>query len=128
MAMYKREWGEGEPVIALHPLGLESSGFAGFGKALARRGMRTIAVDLPGFGRTPAPDAPLSPAVLAAPVIAIDRTASRSSMPPVGSTSTSSGRRTAIALTVKSRRSRSSSPMSVAVSNAGVIGARASPI
>jgi len=73
MAMYKREWGEGEPVIALHPLGLESSGFAGFGKALAKRGMRTIAVDLPGFGRTPAPDAPLSASVLAAPVIAMAR-------------------------------------------------------
>ncbi len=71
--MHKREWGSGEPVIALHPLGLESSGFAGFGKALAKRGMRTIAVDLPGFGRSPAPDAPLTPAVLAAPVIQMAR-------------------------------------------------------
>jgi pimeloyl-ACP methyl ester carboxylesterase len=73
MAMYKREWGEGRPVIALHPLGLESSGFAGFGKVLAKRGRRTIAVDLPGFGRTPAPDVPLTPAVLAEPVIALAR-------------------------------------------------------
>jgi pimeloyl-ACP methyl ester carboxylesterase len=71
MAIYKREWGEGAPVIALHPLGLESSGFAGFGKVLARRGMRTIAMDLPGFGRSPAPDAPLTPALLAKPVIAM---------------------------------------------------------
>ncbi len=73
MSIHKRVWGEGEPVIALHPLGLESSGFAGFGKALARRGKRTIAVDLPGFGRSPAPNAPLTPAVLAQPVIAMAR-------------------------------------------------------
>ena len=60
-------------MIALHPLGLDSSGFAGFGRAMARRGLRTIAVDLPGFGRSPAPRTPLSPAVLAAPVISLAR-------------------------------------------------------
>jgi pimeloyl-ACP methyl ester carboxylesterase len=70
---YRREWGRGAPVIALHPLGLESSAFAGFGAALARRGLRTVAVDLPGFGRTPAPGGGLTPAVLAAPVIALAR-------------------------------------------------------
>ena len=73
MTVFKRGWGQGEPVIALHPLGLDSSGFAGFGKALARRSFRTIAVDLPGFGRSMAPDAPLSPAVMAEPVIALAR-------------------------------------------------------
>lgn len=72
-ALFRREWGRGQPVIAIHPLGLESSGFAGFGRALARRRMRTIAVDLPGFGRTPTVDAPLRPDVLAAPVIALAR-------------------------------------------------------
>jgi len=71
MTVYKRQWGHGRPVIALHPLGLESSGFAGFGRALARRGMRTVALDLPGFGKTPAPpDTALTPAKLAEPVIA----------------------------------------------------------
>ena len=71
--MRKREWGSGAPVIALHPLGLESSAFGGFGRALARRGMRTIAVDLPGFGQTPAPNLPLTMSVLAQPVIELAR-------------------------------------------------------
>jgi pimeloyl-ACP methyl ester carboxylesterase len=73
MKPFIRQWGKGVPVIALHPLGLESSGFAGVGRALARRGLRTIAVDLPGFGRTPAPDGPLGLDVLAKPVIEIAR-------------------------------------------------------
>lgn len=73
MALHQRQWGKGAPVIALHPLGLDSSGFAGVGRALARRGMRTIAVDLPGFGRTPAPEGRLSLDVLARPVIEIAR-------------------------------------------------------
>jgi pimeloyl-ACP methyl ester carboxylesterase len=73
MSVHRREWGRGDPVIALHPLGLESSAFAGFGRALARRGLRTIAVDLPGFGQTPAPEAPLSAEVLAEPVVAMAR-------------------------------------------------------
>jgi len=67
-------------VIAMHPLGLESSAFEGVGRALGRRGLRTIAVDLPGFGRTPAPDAPLTPAAMAEPVIALARALDR---PPV---------------------------------------------
>jgi len=60
-------------VIAMHPLGLESSTFEGFGAVLARVGMQTIAVDLPGFGRTPIPDRPLTPAVMAEPVIDLAR-------------------------------------------------------
>lgn len=70
---FTREWGTGQPVLALAPLGLESSAFAGVGAILARRGLRTIAVDLPGFGRTPLPPEPLTPATLAAPVIALAR-------------------------------------------------------
>jgi pimeloyl-ACP methyl ester carboxylesterase len=68
-----REWGSGQPVIALAPLGLDSSAFGGMGRTLARRGFRTIAVDLPGFGATPLPATPLTPAVLAAPVIELAR-------------------------------------------------------
>jgi pimeloyl-ACP methyl ester carboxylesterase len=68
--IHKRQWGRGRPVIALHPLGLDSSGFAGFGKILAARGARTIAFDLPGFGKSPAPDEGLTPSLLAAPVVA----------------------------------------------------------
>lgn len=71
--VYRREWGRGRPVIALHPLGLESSAFAGFGHVLAARGVHTIAVDLPGFGRTPAPERPLTPIELARPVVALAR-------------------------------------------------------
>jgi pimeloyl-ACP methyl ester carboxylesterase len=71
--LHRREWGRGAPVIAMAPLGLESSAFEGFGRVLASRRLRTIAVDLPGFGRTPAPEGPLTPAVLAAPVIALAR-------------------------------------------------------
>jgi pimeloyl-ACP methyl ester carboxylesterase len=67
------EYGAGLPLIALHPLALESSAFVGLARYLAPRGLRTLAVDLPGFGRTPAPDAPLTPARLAAPVLALAR-------------------------------------------------------
>ncbi len=67
--MCLREWGDGEPLIALHPLGLESSAFADLGGWLAEDGIRTIAADLPGFGRTEAPGGPLTPARLAEPVI-----------------------------------------------------------
>lgn len=71
--MHFQQWGEGEPVIALHPLALESTAFAGVGRLLAGRGLRTLAVDLPGFGCTPAPEGPLTPARLAAPVIELAR-------------------------------------------------------
>jgi pimeloyl-ACP methyl ester carboxylesterase len=63
------EWGDGPPVLALHGLGLESSSFTGLAQAVAARGLRMLAADLPGFGRTPASGAPLTPAVLAEPVI-----------------------------------------------------------
>lgn len=71
--IHKRQWGRGRPVLALHPLGLDSSGFAGFGRVLAERGWRTVALDLPGFGKSPAPDARLTPSFLAEPVIATAR-------------------------------------------------------
>jgi pimeloyl-ACP methyl ester carboxylesterase len=67
------EFGEGQPLLALHPLALESSAFFGLGKQLASRGIRTLAVDLPGFGRTAAPDGPLTPARLAEPVLELAR-------------------------------------------------------
>jgi pimeloyl-ACP methyl ester carboxylesterase len=60
-------------LIALHPLALESTAFAGVGRLLAGRGLRTLAVDLPGFGRTPAPEGRLTPARLAAPVVELAR-------------------------------------------------------
>lgn len=71
--IHYQEWGTGAPVIALHPLALESTAFAGMARALEARGFRTLAADLPGFGQTPAPDLPLTPAVLAEPVIELAR-------------------------------------------------------
>ena len=73
MTLFTQEWGEGQPVIMLHPLALESTAFGGVGRLLARRGVRTIAADLPGFGRTPGPEAPLTPACMAEPVIELAR-------------------------------------------------------
>jgi diacylglycerol O-acyltransferase len=71
--MHYQEWGEGDPVIALHPLALESTAFAGVARLLADRGMRTLAADLPGFGQTPAGDEPLTARRLAEPVIEFAR-------------------------------------------------------
>lgn len=75
--LHYEEWGEGDPVLALHPLALESSAFVGVAGALARDGLRTLAVDLPGFGRSPAPDEPLTPACLAGPVLELARSLER---------------------------------------------------
>lgn len=72
--IHYRQWGEGPPVIALHGLGLESSSFTGIGEAVAERGMRMMAADLPGFGLTPQPDGPLTIPALAAPVIELAAT------------------------------------------------------
>ena len=69
-----REWGEGKPVIALHPFGLDSSAFSDVGRDLAGCELHTIAVDLPGFGATPAPDRPLTASTLAEPVVEIAQT------------------------------------------------------
>lgn len=71
--VHVQEWGEGDPLIALHPLALESTAFVGLGEELAACGLRTVAVDLPGFGESAAPPERLTPTVLAGPVIALAR-------------------------------------------------------
>jgi pimeloyl-ACP methyl ester carboxylesterase len=71
--LHYQEWGAGDPVIALHPLALESSAFAGVAGVLADQGLRTLGVDLPGFGRSLAPAGPLTPARLAEPVLELAR-------------------------------------------------------
>lgn len=81
--MHYQAWGSGDPVIALHPLALESTAFAGVARELTGRGLRTLAVDLPGFGRTPAPEGPLTSAVLAAPVIELARELGENGAPPL---------------------------------------------
>ena len=71
--MHYQAWGAGDPVIALHPLALESSMFAGVARELGAQGFRTLAADLPGFGRTPTPVGALTAARLAEPVIELAR-------------------------------------------------------
>lgn len=75
--MHHQEWGQGDPLIALHPLALESTAFQGLGQALAGRGLRTLAADLPGFGKTPAPEGPLTMQALAEPVLELARSLER---------------------------------------------------
>ena len=79
-ALHRNEWGEGDPLIALHPLALESTAFAGVAQLLGRLGLRTVALDLPGFGASPLVAGPLTPAALAEPVIEFVRTLER---PPI---------------------------------------------
>lgn len=67
--LHVQSWGKGRPLIALHGLGLESSCFAGLGDRLARHGIQTLSADLPGFGKTPAPQGPLTLRRMAEPVI-----------------------------------------------------------
>lgn len=63
------EWGAGPPVIALHGLGLDASSFTGLAHSVVGSGMRMIAADLPGFGRTPLPAGPLTAPTMARPII-----------------------------------------------------------
>lgn len=71
--LHRLVWGKGPTVIALHPLGLDASAFEGFGAVLGQGGLRTVAVDMPGFGRTPYPHEPLTIPRLARPVIGLAR-------------------------------------------------------
>jgi pimeloyl-ACP methyl ester carboxylesterase len=72
--LHFEEWGHGDPAIALHPLALESSAFSGIAQALAARGIRTLAADLPGFGQTPVDDdVRLTPAMMAEQVVELAR-------------------------------------------------------
>jgi pimeloyl-ACP methyl ester carboxylesterase len=75
------ECGTGHPLVLLHQSPTDSVQFARVLKPLAARGFRAIAIDLPGFGGSDAPDAPpviadyahIVPTVLDA--LAIDRAA-----------------------------------------------------
>ncbi len=72
--LHFQEWGEGDPLIALHPLALESTAFAGVARQFEQLGFRTLAADLPGFGRTPAPEgSSLTPGLMADAVISMAR-------------------------------------------------------
>lgn len=50
--------GDGTPLVLLHQAPTSSLDFAGTFPAFAREGQRLLAVDMPGFGMSDAPDAP----------------------------------------------------------------------
>ena len=50
--------GEGRPLVLVHQSPTDSVQFARVLQPLARRGIRAIAIDLPGFGGSDTPDAP----------------------------------------------------------------------
>lgn len=54
MILHSRQWGSGDRVaVLLHGMMGDSGGWWQVGPALAERGYRVIAVDLPGHGRSP---------------------------------------------------------------------------
>ena len=55
VALYVKDWGRGRPVVLLHGWPLSSDTFDDLGLALARAGMRAIAYDRRGFGRSDQP-------------------------------------------------------------------------
>jgi proline iminopeptidase len=57
MSLYVRDLGSGPPVVLLHPgPGLDGSVFLPGAQSLVDAGFRTLLVDLPGSGRSPAGD------------------------------------------------------------------------
>ena len=58
--IFGEPFGEGTPkVIWLHGWGRSSADFRVAGETLAARGVASLALDLPGFGASPAPDSPM---------------------------------------------------------------------
>jgi len=55
VALYFKDWGTGRPVILLHGWPLSSDSFDDLGMAIAKTGMRAIAYDRRGFGRSEQP-------------------------------------------------------------------------
>ena len=53
--LYVKDWGQGHPVVMLHGWPLSSDGFDDLGIAIANAGMRAIAYDRRGFGRSDQP-------------------------------------------------------------------------
>src|SRR5262245_49433477 len=53
--LYVKDWGTGRPVVMLHGWPLSSDTFDDLGMAIANAGMRAIAYDRRGFGRSEQP-------------------------------------------------------------------------
>ncbi|WP_051797116.1 alpha/beta fold hydrolase [Catenuloplanes japonicus] len=59
--LYTREWGAGDRVaVLIHGMITDSTSWHEVGPALAGKGYRVIAVDLPGHGHSPAPERDLT--------------------------------------------------------------------
>src|SRR5204862_6599606 len=55
VSLYVKDWGRGRPVVLLHGWPLSADTFDDLGMALADAGMRAIAYDRRGFGRSDQP-------------------------------------------------------------------------
>jgi non-heme chloroperoxidase len=55
VTLYVKDWGKGKPVILLHGWPLSADTFDDLGMAIAKAGMRAIAYDRRGFGRSDQP-------------------------------------------------------------------------
>jgi len=53
--LYVKDWGEGRPVVMMHGWPLSADSFDDLGMAIANAGMRAIAYDRRGFGRSGQP-------------------------------------------------------------------------
>jgi pimeloyl-ACP methyl ester carboxylesterase len=53
--LYVKDWGQGRPVVMMHGWPLSADTFDDLGMAIARAGMRAIAYDRRGFGRSDQP-------------------------------------------------------------------------
>ena len=53
--LYVKDWGKGRPVVMMHGWPLTSDTFDDLGAAIANAGMRAIAYDRRGFGRSDQP-------------------------------------------------------------------------
>ena len=55
VSLYVKDWGRGRPVVLLHGWPLSADTFDDLGMAIAGAGMRAIAYDRRGFGRSDQP-------------------------------------------------------------------------
>src|SRR5688500_3859994 len=74
-----REAGSGQPIVLVHGLGVSADYWVRNGPALAAAGLRVLAPDLPGFGRTAGPRDGLS---VSAQAEAVHRWAQALDLPP----------------------------------------------
>lgn len=94
MALHAEVWGRGMPLLALHGFTGAAGSWAGLASALS--GLRLVAVDLPGHGRSPLPPPP--PEALPETVRALEALLDRLELERVGVLGYSLGGRLALHL------------------------------